>query len=93
MNDIPTPRCECLETHHGATCNLMTCSVPCYNDGICDGDTCHCIQENGITKYHGESCDMPAACDGNPCKNGGTCMTIIKDEFQACFLIKIRSFF
>ena len=48
VNDIPTPRCECPETHYGATCHLLTCNIFCYHGGICDGDICHCPKENGI---------------------------------------------
>ena len=95
VNDIPTPRCECLETHHGAICHLKACSAPCYNDNICDGDTCHCIQENGVAKYYGESCEMPGRdeCSGNPCQNGGTCSTTIQDEIQACFKQSLNKFY
>ena len=49
---------------------------------------CECIQENGIAKYHGESCEMPGsdACAGNPCQNGGSCTIIIQGGTQACFI-------
>ena len=71
----------------------MACNIPCYNDGICDGDTCQCSQETGIAKYHGESCDMPAACDGNPCQNGGNCSIIEAiDNTQVCFIKNFGKF-
>ena len=93
INGISTPICECPETHHGATCHLKACNIPCYNGGICDGDACQCSQDNGIAKYHGESCDMPAACDGNPCQNGGTCIIQEIKNIQACFIKKMLEIF
>ena len=56
--------------------------------------SCQCSQENGIEKYHGESCEMPGrdACAGNPCQNGGTCSTFIQGETQACFISIIENF-
>ena len=92
INGIPTPTCECPETHHGTICNLLACDVPCYNDGICDGEICHCSQENGIAKYYGESCGMPAACDGYPCQNGGMCKSFIQasNKTQDYFIINIK---
>ena len=74
--------------------------VPCYNHGTCNeasvwSETCQCSQENGIAKYHGESCEMPGsdACAGNPCQNGGLCTTIIQGETQACFINYIKTFY
>ena len=86
VNDIPTPRCECPETHYGATCHLLTCNIFCYHGGICDGDICHCPKENGTAKYYGENCDMSAVCDENPCQNGGKCTSIIQaiNNTQVC---------
>ena len=57
-------------------------------------ESCHCIQENGKSKYHGESCEKPGndSCAGSPCQNGGTCSTIIQGEIQACFIKKIKKF-
>ena len=61
---------------------MLACfrNFTCYNDGVCDGDTCHCSQENGITKYHGKNCHMPGnnPCAGNPCQNGGNCTSFTK---------------
>ena len=53
-------------------------------------EACQCSQENGIAKYHGESCEIPGsdACAGSPCQNGGSCTTIIQGETQACFIKK-----
>ena len=91
INGISTPICECPETHHGATCHLKACNIPCYNGGICDGDACQCSQDNGIAKYHGESCDMPAACDGNPCQNNGECTANTQaDDIQVRFVIDCK---
>ena len=87
INDIPTPRCECNENTAGTVCDQKPCSIPCHNSGICNGESCQCSQENGIAKYHGESCEIPGrdACCGSPCQNGGTCSTIILDKIQASF--------
>ena len=97
INNIPTPRCECPKTHHGATCHLLACSVPCYNGGVCDGDSCHCSQENGIAKYHGESCHVPGSdpCAGNPCQNDGSCTSIIQaiNNIQVCFINILTNFY
>ena len=69
---------------------MLTCTrnVSCYNDGMCDGDTCHCSKENEVARYHGESCEMPGrdACGGSPCQNRGTCTTIANGENQVCFI-------
>ena len=47
-------------------------------DKKCDDKTCRCSQQNGISKYYGESCDLTAtSCDGNPCQNGGACTSMI----------------
>ena len=75
-------------------CDLLPCNIPCYNDGICDGDTCQCRQENGIAKYRGESCEILGddACAGNPCQNGGMCTLIVEGEIQACFLKNLKEF-
>ena len=56
--------------------------------------SCQCSQENGIAKYHGESCEMPGrdACAGSPCHNGGICKIIIQGEIQACFINIIKNF-
>ena len=77
-------------------CQLIYCDggLPCFNNGICNGQTCQCSQENGIAKYHGESCEMPGRdpCDQNPCQNGGTCSTISSANIQVCFIRKIVNF-
>ena len=54
---------------------------------------CQCSQENGLAKYHGESCEMPGSdeCAESPCQNGGSCTTIIKGETQACFIKNIKT--
>ena len=93
INNIPTPRCDCPETHHGATCHLERCLIPCYNGGVCDGETCQCSQENGIAKYYGVSCDMPIACNGNPCQNGGTCSinTEVDDDIQVYVINNVKT--
>ena len=62
---------------------------PIINEFLIDAvESCQCSQENGIEKYHGESCEMPGrdACAGSPCQNGGTCTTIIQGEIQARFI-------
>ena len=74
INAIPTPRCECYGNTAGTLCDQKPCSIPCYNSGICNGETCKCSQENGIAKYYGESCDLNI-CELNLCQNGGTCST------------------
>ena len=58
-------------------------------------ESCQCIQENGLAKYHGESCEMPGsdACAGNPCENGGSCTIIIQGKTQACFIKNITKFY
>ena len=60
------------------------------NTGLGKSESCQCSQENGIDKYYGVSCDMPAACDGSPCQNGGSCTKIIQGETQACFIKKMK---
>ena len=59
-----------------------------YENYLGELDGCQCSHENGLAKYHGESCEMPGsdACAGSPCQNGGTCTTIIQGEIQACFI-------
>ena len=54
-------------------------------------EVCQCSQQNGIAKYHGESCEMPGsdACAESPCQNGGICTVNILGENQACFIKKI----
>ena len=66
----------------------MTCNIPCYNGGECDGDICHCPRENGIATFYGESCDMSPICGENPCQNGGQCKRIIQtiNNTQVCFI-------
>ena len=58
-------------------------------------EICQCSQENGIAKYHSESCEMPGsdACAGDPCQNGGLCTTIIQGETQACFIHNKKKFY
>ena len=72
----------------------MACSIHCYNGGTCDGDTCHCIQESGIAKYHGDSCERPGSdpCAGNPCQNDGTCETSAISNIQVCFIKNLGIF-
>ena len=55
---------------------------------------CQCSQENGIAKYHGESCEMPGrdACAGSPCQNDGSCTTFIQGETQVRFIKNIKIF-
>ena len=82
-------KCQCPESTTGSSCQLLSCGndIPCYS-GTCNGETCQCNEENGIAKYHGVSCDMPAACDGNPCQNGGRCSAnTLTDNTQACFKV------
>ena len=95
INDTPTARCECYGNTAGALCDQVPCNIPCHNGGMCiKGETCQCIKENGIAKYHGESCEMPGRdpCDQNPCQNGGNCSTTIQAGFQVCFIRTIRKF-
>ena len=97
IDGIRTPTCDCLPNTGGETCQISSCGsdLLCYN-GACGGtenDICQCNQENGEAKYHGESCDMPAACDGNPCQNGGTCSGKTQgDETQVCFVVILEHF-
>ena len=91
---IVAAKCECPENTTGDKCQHLSCgnSVPCYNGGTCNDGICECSQENGNPKYHGQSCDMPAACDGNPCQNGGLCTEKAQiNNTQGCF--KFRSKF
>ena len=83
------PECETGLVKVGNYC-VELCDIACYNRGTCIGETCQCSQENGIAKYHGESCEMPGrdACGGSPCQNGGTCTSIIQGEIQVCFITK-----
>ena len=73
-------------------CEEISCQ-----DGICvlqvdDGikyATCDCADGKG-----GELCQfsMPAACEGNPCQNGGNCTAMTQtDGFQACVTINYTS--
>ena len=89
VEGIRTPTCDCPLNTEGETCEIIFCGngIPCYNDGICDDETCRCSQEKGISKYYGESCDLTAtSCDGNPCQNGGACTTMIvaSNDNQVC---------
>ena len=95
IDGVLTPICDCPDNTVGESCQITTCGIGettilCYN-GACGGTDnaiCICDQENGKAKYHGESCDMPAACDGNPCQNGGICTGKTQpDDTQACFVI------
>ena len=88
FNSILTPRCECSENYSGATCHLLSCTVPCYNNGTCYGESCQCSEENGIVQYYGVSCHMPAACNGNPCQNDGKCTSITQsiNDIQDFFI-------
>ena len=74
-----------------APCYRGTCEVnsTVYEYDFVRYESCQCIQENGLAKYHGESCEIPGsdACAGSPCQNGGSCTTIIQGEIQACFII------
>merc|ERR1712176_785018 len=70
----------------GNVCEVLYCDnkIPCYNGGTCQGSLCQCNQDNNITKYHGPSCDMPRACEGNPCQNRGVCIpTILSDSTES----------
>ena len=98
INGIRTPTCDCPDNTGGETCQISTCGTDesqrfCYY-GACggpDNEICICDQENGKAKYHGESCDMPAACDGNPCHNGGICTGKTQPDYtQACFVINYQ---
>ena len=90
---IRGPTCDCSSNFGGETCQFQVCGsdVFCYN-GVCggnDNEICQCRKENGKAKYHGESCDMPAACDGHPCQNGGICTgNTQSNNTQASFVIK-----
>ena len=92
IDGIRTPSCDCPPNFGGKTCRISICGsdVFCYN-GACAGPICQCNQSNGEAKYHGKSCDMPAACDGNPCQNGGTCISKTQGvETQVCFVINLE---
>ena len=49
----------------------------CFDDEGNDKFSCDCV-----IFYVGERCDKLAACDGNPCHNGGTCTTISQADSQ-----------
>ena len=93
IDGIRVPRCDCPPNTGGDTCQILSCGGRhlCYN-GSCggiDNAICQCYQEDGIAKYHGASCDMPAACQGNPCQNGGICTAKTQTgEIQVCFANK-----
>ena len=86
IDGIRRPTCDCPE---GEICEFHYCKNgnPCYNGGICDDEMCRCREENGISKYYGESCDL-TVCDGNPCQNGGACtsMIVTSNNNQVCFI-------
>ena len=94
IDGIRTPTCDCPPKFGGKTCQIPVCGTDllCHN-GACGGTEnaiCQCNQENGEAKYHGESCDMPAACDGNPCQNGGTCSGKTQvNQTQVCFVVTL----
>ena len=51
---------------------------------------CQCDQENGKTKSYGDSFDMSAACNGNPCQNGGECTPKTQaNDTQVGFVINV----
>ena len=88
-------KCDCPDGTTGDRCQTISCgkNIPCHNGGTCNGEICQCSQENGIAKYHGQSCDMPAACDGNPCQNGGSCTGKIQiNNTQDCFKVNFEHF-
>ena len=60
-------------------CEIRLCDtdVPSNINEICNGQTCQCRQENGKAKN---------ACIGNPCQNGGTCLTTSSSNFEVCFI-------
>ena len=86
---------EYVPCHNGGTCT-SSFDFEYYQESyyyVGAFESCQCSQENGIAKYHGESCEMPGrdACGGSPCQNGGTCMT--QGENQACFIKNIKKFY
>ena len=104
IGGIVTPRCDCSSNFEDGTLQCLAYNLtsnvnwqlPCYN-GACGGTDnaiCQCNQENGKAKYYGENCDMPVACNGNPCQNGGECTaTTQANDTQDCSIINLLYFF
>ena len=67
IDDIPTPRCECLVNFGGANCNLDLClGIECGN-GTCIGGNCQCD-----TNYVNVNNNCELTCSSSPCQASNT---------------------
>ena len=69
IDDIPTPKCECLINFGGPNCNLDLCSSIECGSGTCIGGTCDC--DEGYFNDGNVCMDM---CEGINCGTGGNCL-------------------
>ncbi|KAM6933957.1 delta-like protein C [Xenentodon cancila] len=82
-------QCNCKEGWGGLYCNqdLNYCTnhKPCLNDASCTNTgegsyTCTCRPG-----FSGKNCEIETnECDGNPCKNGGSCKDLVNDYSCVC---------
>ncbi|XP_077975530.1 protein lin-12-like [Styela clava] len=66
---------DCLDPKCPANTNTGQCSIQCLSSITCSEDRICCADGNcGTTCF--------SACDSNPCKNGGGCLTRAEGTFQ-----------
>jgi len=71
-------------TSFGADCRRGG-SAACQNDGTCVENTAGTYWCSCTSDYYGAYCDLPAACNPDPCGDNGVCAWVNDDAVCLCF--------